>query len=67
MVHDFYNARRRALRDAQPNPAHFALARLEQAVRKAGGDVMLVTQNVDNLHEKRDRIRCSTCMASFRA
>lgn len=52
LVHDFYNARRRDLRDARPNPAHFALARLEQAVRKRGGDLMLVTQNVDNLHEK---------------
>jgi NAD-dependent deacetylase len=52
LVHDFYNARRRALREALPNPAHFALARLEQAVRNAGGDLMLVTQNVDNLHEK---------------
>jgi NAD-dependent deacetylase len=52
LVHDFYNARRRALRDAKPNPAHFALARLEQLVTKIGGDLMLVTQNVDNLHEK---------------
>lgn len=52
LVHDFYNARRRALRDARPNRAHLALARLEHAVRKIGGELMLVTQNVDNLHEK---------------
>ena len=52
LVHDFYNARRRALRDAQPNTAHFALAKLETAIKRAGGDLMLVTQNVDNLHEK---------------
>lgn len=52
LVHDFYNARRRSLREAQPNPAHRALARLEGAVKKAGGDLLLVTQNVDDLHEK---------------
>lgn len=52
LVHDFYNARRRALRGASPNRAHFALARLEQSMRKTGGELMLVTQNVDDLHEK---------------
>jgi NAD-dependent deacetylase len=52
LVHDFYNQRREALRQAAPNPAHFALARLEQAVTANGGGMMLVTQNVDNLHEK---------------
>jgi NAD-dependent deacetylase len=52
LVHDFYNARRRALRGAEPNAAHHALARLEQAVVRAGGELLLVTQNVDNLHEK---------------
>ena len=52
LVHDFYNARRRSLREAAPNTAHFALARLERAVKSAGGDLMLVTQNVDNLHER---------------
>jgi NAD-dependent deacetylase len=52
LVHDFYNARRRSLRDAQPNAAHAALARLERTVARAGGELLLVTQNVDNLHEK---------------
>jgi NAD-dependent deacetylase len=52
LVHDFYNTRRGALKEAEPNSAHFALARLERAVAAAGGEVMLVTQNVDNLHEK---------------
>jgi NAD-dependent deacetylase len=73
LVHDFYNARRRALRDAKPNPAHFALARLEQSVAKIGGELMLVTQNVDNLHEKAgsnallhmhgelSRVMCASC------
>jgi len=52
LVHDFYNRRREALRDAVPNAAHIALSELEQAVTRAGGSLMLVTQNVDNLHEK---------------
>jgi NAD-dependent deacetylase len=52
LVHDFYNARRRSLREATPNAAHRALARLERAVKQADGDLLLVTQNVDDLHEK---------------
>jgi NAD-dependent deacetylase len=48
-VVDFYNARRAAAAAAQPNAAHEALARLES---KHGGDVMVVTQNVDDLHER---------------
>lgn len=50
-VHDFYNARRRVLLsgDIDPNPAHHALARLEA---EWPGEVLLVTQNVDNLHER---------------
>lgn len=51
LVYDFYNARRRQLLDpmVKPNPAHHALARLEQ---EFNGNVLLVTQNVDNLHER---------------
>ncbi|MEM0899238.1 MAG: NAD-dependent deacylase [Pseudomonadota bacterium] len=48
-VHDFYNMRRAALYDVEPNAAHIALAELE---RKFKGDVTLVTQNVDDLHER---------------
>lgn len=50
-VHAFYNARRRALLSAavQPNAAHLALARLE---RDWPGEVTLVTQNIDDLHER---------------
>jgi NAD-dependent deacetylase len=47
-VHDFYNRRRRQLRDTLPNAAHHALARLEGAWP---GEFLLVTQNVDDLHE----------------
>ncbi len=49
MVHDFYNQRRASLANVKPNPAHEALARLEQAWH---GDFLLVTQNIDNLHER---------------
>ncbi|MCE7029826.1 NAD-dependent deacylase [Jiella avicenniae] len=48
-VHAFYNARRASLRDAEPNAAHRALARLQ---RDYAGDVTLVTQNIDDLHER---------------
>ncbi|MEM9343709.1 MAG: NAD-dependent deacylase [Pseudomonadota bacterium] len=49
LVHEFYNARRANCLDAAPNAAHRALARLEAA---APGDLTLVTQNVDDLHER---------------
>ncbi|MCP5073936.1 MAG: NAD-dependent deacylase [Rhodobacteraceae bacterium] len=49
LVHEFYNARRANCRAAEPNPAHLALARLE---REFAGDVLVVTQNVDDLHER---------------
>ena len=49
LVVDFYNARRTQAHDAVPNAGHAALARL-QAEHK--GEVLLVTQNVDSLHEK---------------
>jgi NAD-dependent deacetylase len=52
LVHEFYNTRRVALKEAEPNLAHFALARLERAVAAGGGEMTLVTQNVDNLHER---------------
>ena len=44
---EFYNERRRQVRAAQPNAAHKALVELEQAY-----DVHVVTQNVDDLHER---------------
>ena len=47
LVHEFYNARRRQLPTVEPNAAHRAIAALEERF-----DVMVVTQNVDNLHER---------------
>jgi NAD-dependent deacetylase len=48
----FYDLRRRNLRDAKPNAAHFGLARLEDALAKRGRTLSLVTQNIDDLHER---------------
>jgi len=70
LVQGFYNERRRQLRDVQPNAAHQALARLE---RDWPGEFLLVTQNVDDLHERAgsrklvhmhgelQRVRCLEC------
>lgn len=51
LVQAFYNARRRRILEADvgPNPAHLALAELEKAWT---GEVLIVTQNVDDLHER---------------
>lgn len=72
LVHAFYNARRGKLADptVQPNAAHRALVRLEQ---EWPGEVLIVTQNIDDLHEQAGsrnvlhmhgelkRIRCARC------
>lgn len=47
LVHDFYNARRAALADVRPNRAHEILRELEEHF-----DVYVITQNVDDLHER---------------
>ncbi len=49
LVLDFYDARRRALASVEPNPAHRALAALDAAWP---GELLIVTQNVDDLHER---------------
>ncbi|MDK3017525.1 NAD-dependent deacylase [Pseudodonghicola flavimaris] len=49
LVQAFYNARRAQAAQATPNAAHEALARLQ---REFPGEVVIVTQNVDGLHEK---------------
>lgn len=47
LVLDFYNERRKQLLDVEPNAAHYALVELEEKY-----DVRIITQNVDNLHER---------------
>ncbi len=70
LVHRFYNLRRAALPTVEPNAAHLALARLQ---REYPGEVTLITQNVDDLHERAGstgvihmhgelrRVRCEHC------
>lgn len=72
LVHRFYNERRRQLVSGtvEPNPAHAALARLE---REHSGPVTVITQNIDDLHERAGsrnpihmhgellRMRCARC------
>ncbi|MFC6100676.1 SIR2 family NAD-dependent protein deacylase [Olivibacter domesticus] len=47
LVQHFYNIRRKAVRNAQPNAAHKAIAQLEEKF-----DVVVITQNIDDLHER---------------
>ncbi|MEX3014328.1 NAD-dependent deacylase [Gymnodinialimonas hymeniacidonis] len=72
-VHAFYNARRKNALEAEVNAAHEALARLEAA------GALIVTQNVDNLHERAGakgvihmhgelmRVLCAACGATWDA
>ena len=46
LVQDFYNMRRKAVLEAKPNAAHYALARLEEKYK-----VTIITQNIDDLHQ----------------
>ena len=48
LVWNFYQTRRRQLMEVKPNPAHYALAKLEEGVN----EFTLITQNVDDLHER---------------
>lgn len=47
LVQDFYNQRRKAVLEAKPNEAHYALAKLEEHF-----NVTIITQNIDDLHER---------------
>ncbi|BFM12084.1 NAD-dependent protein deacylase [Simiduia litorea] len=75
LVYRFYNLRREGLLDAAPNAAHLALKDLEHSL---GQDFLLITQNVDNLHEKAGsrqlhhmhgeltKARCARCHQIFK-
>lgn len=49
LVHDFYRTRRRDVAAAEPNDAHLALGRLSEML---GESMLIVTQNIDDLHER---------------
>ncbi len=73
LVWRFYNERRKQAKSVQPNPAHHALARLEQFL--PDGNFALITQNVDDLHRKAGsknphhmhgelaKVRCTRCQS----
>ena len=53
LVLRFYDMRRAAIQTKEPNPAHYALARLDREwPNEAGRNLLIVTQNVDDLHER---------------
>ncbi len=76
LVHDFYNARRANCQAATPNAAHAALAQL---ARSPNHELTLITQNIDDLHERAGsprvihmhgelmRALCGTCDARWDA
>lgn len=68
-VHRFYDARRAQTHEVRPNAAHWALSRLESVFP---GEVLIITQNIDDLHEQarsenvlhmHGRIRSALCTA----
>jgi NAD-dependent deacetylase len=73
LVWEWYAWRREIIHKAQPNAAHFALARLEAKLASSGGRFTLLTQNVDGLHERSGSrnvvrlhgsiwiVRCASC------
>ncbi|MCX7918745.1 MAG: NAD-dependent deacylase [bacterium] len=73
LVWRFYHWRRNQVRSATPNPAHYALVRLEQYLPET--NFLLITQNVDNLHQRAGskkilpmhgeilKVRCTRCDA----
>ncbi len=78
LVWRFYQERRASLARVAPNAAHVALAALEERLARAGARFTLVTQNVDDLHERAGssallhmhgelaRLRCERCGACVR-
>lgn len=78
LVWRFYQERRAQLATVEPNAAHHALVELEQRCASAGADFLLVTQNVDDLHERAGsrrllhmhgelaQLRCERCDARLR-
>jgi NAD-dependent deacetylase len=60
LVLDFYNQRRKDVRAAEPNDAHKGLAALEKDFK-----VTIVTQNIDDLHERGGSTKVMPCTAKY--
>lgn len=78
LVHEFYNKMRRELKERVPNAGHLALTKLQREIAARGGKVTIITQNIDDLHEKAgseriihmhgelNSILCEHCQKRFR-
>lgn len=51
-VWEFYHYRREVMLSKHPNPAHIAIAECEKRLSKQGRSVVVITQNIDELHRK---------------
>lgn len=52
LVWEFYSYRREVMQSKNPNPAHEAIAKLEKRLKPQGRSVVVVTQNIDELHKR---------------
>jgi NAD-dependent deacetylase len=78
MVWRFYQMRRASLKEVEPNPGHLAVAELQRRAKRADTPFVLITQNVDDLHERGGstellhmhgelaKLRCEACGAVVR-
>ena len=52
LVWEFYHYRREVMLEKQPNPAHIAIAQAEKRLKEEGKEVVVITQNIDELHKR---------------
>merc|ERR1712083_787393 len=73
LVWEFYHFRREVMREKHPNPAHIAIAEAEKRLKAEGKKLVVITQNIDELHRRAGtenilelhgslfRVRCVRC------
>merc|ERR1712183_1130596 len=61
LVWEFYHYRREVMLHKHPNPAHEAIAEIEKRFSLEGKKVVVITQNIDELHGSLFRVRCTRC------
>ena len=52
LVWEFYHYRREVMREKHPNPAHIAIAEAEKRLKSEGKKLVVITQNIDELHRR---------------
>ena len=52
LVWEFYHYRREVMLEKQPNPAHLAIAQAEKKLKELGKSLIVITQNIDELHKR---------------